>query len=138
MNIGVPRCWNINPTQVNAVLVGPQQGGQTTSNESLGAAGRKRPRTVYCGTPYKRPMSSSGLQLVEVMMMMMKYTKVTFDISEIYACRKLVFVTTTRSTALQQCFTDNHHVIAVGGRSSSEDTAARQRTLMSYEAAKGI
>ncbi|CAH2217597.1 jg13526 [Pararge aegeria aegeria] len=30
-----------------------------TSGESTGAAGGKRPRTVYCGTPYKRPMSSS-------------------------------------------------------------------------------
>ncbi|CAH2266613.1 jg19813 [Pararge aegeria aegeria] len=35
---------------------GPQRGGQTTSGESLGAAGGKRPRAVDCGTPYKRPM----------------------------------------------------------------------------------
>ncbi|CAH2210380.1 jg17405 [Pararge aegeria aegeria] len=56
------------PAQVNAVLVGPQRGGQTTSSESLGAAGNKRPRTVDFGTPYERPMSSSGLQLIEVMM----------------------------------------------------------------------
>ncbi|CAH2251675.1 jg2318 [Pararge aegeria aegeria] len=55
----------------NAVLVGPQQGGQTTSKESLGAAGNERPRTVDFGTLYKRPMSSSGLQSVEVMIMMM-------------------------------------------------------------------
>ncbi|CAH2236261.1 jg7025 [Pararge aegeria aegeria] len=41
-----------------------------TSSESLGAAGGKRPRTVYCGTPYKRPMSSSGRRLVDMMMMM--------------------------------------------------------------------
>ncbi|CAH2235767.1 jg7625 [Pararge aegeria aegeria] len=31
-----------------------------TSGDSLGAAGGMRPRTVDCGTPYKRPMSSSG------------------------------------------------------------------------------
>ncbi|CAH2237564.1 jg9817 [Pararge aegeria aegeria] len=30
---------------------------------------RHRPETVYCGTPYKRPMSSSGRRLVEVMIM---------------------------------------------------------------------
>ncbi|CAH2253350.1 jg973 [Pararge aegeria aegeria] len=42
-----------------------------TSGESLGAAGGKRPRTVYCGTPYKRPKSSSGRTLVEMMMMTM-------------------------------------------------------------------
>ncbi|CAH2238922.1 jg13730 [Pararge aegeria aegeria] len=29
--------------------------------------GGKRPRTVDCGTPYRRPMSSSGHQLVELM-----------------------------------------------------------------------
>ncbi|CAH2218628.1 jg13600 [Pararge aegeria aegeria] len=39
-------------------------------DKSLGAAGGKRPRTVDCGTPYKRPMSSSGRQLAEMMMMM--------------------------------------------------------------------
>ncbi|CAH2247272.1 jg15459 [Pararge aegeria aegeria] len=70
MDVGVPRCSNGDPAQVNAVLVGPQQGGQMTSNESMGAAGNKRPRTVDFGTLYKRPMSSSGLQSVEVMMMM--------------------------------------------------------------------
>ncbi|CAH2218242.1 jg9833 [Pararge aegeria aegeria] len=59
--------------QVNAALVGPQRGGQTTSNESLGAAGNKRPRTVDFRTPYKRPMSSSGLQSVEVKMMKPDY-----------------------------------------------------------------
>ncbi|CAH2243962.1 jg16802 [Pararge aegeria aegeria] len=31
----VPKCWNGNPAQVNAVLVGLQRGGQTTANESL-------------------------------------------------------------------------------------------------------
>ncbi|CAH2246290.1 jg3724 [Pararge aegeria aegeria] len=49
---------------------GPRTGGKMTSSESLGAAGGKRPRTVYCGTPYKRPMSSSGRRLVDMMMMM--------------------------------------------------------------------
>ncbi|CAH2217760.1 jg25465 [Pararge aegeria aegeria] len=48
----------------------PQRGGQMTSGESLGAAGGKRPRTVDGGTPLKRPMSSSGRQLVKMMMMM--------------------------------------------------------------------
>ncbi|CAH2209517.1 jg17515 [Pararge aegeria aegeria] len=43
--------------------------------ESLGATGNKRPRTVDFGTPYKRPMSSSGLQSVEVMMVMMVMNK---------------------------------------------------------------
>ncbi|CAH2239608.1 jg19130 [Pararge aegeria aegeria] len=33
------------------------------------AGSRWRPSTVYCGTPYKRPMSSSGRQLVEMMTM---------------------------------------------------------------------
>ncbi|CAH2207399.1 jg422 [Pararge aegeria aegeria] len=59
--------WNGDSAQVNAALVGPQRGGQTTLNESPGAAGNKRPRTVDFGTPYKRPMSSSELQSVEVM-----------------------------------------------------------------------
>ncbi|CAH2234287.1 jg15015 [Pararge aegeria aegeria] len=50
---------------------GPQRGGQMTSGDSLRGAGGKRPRTMDCGTPYKRPMSSSGRQLVEMMTMMM-------------------------------------------------------------------
>ncbi|CAH2230610.1 jg19039 [Pararge aegeria aegeria] len=75
MDVGVPRCWNGDPAQVNAVLVGPQQGGQTTSNESMGAAGSKRPRTVDFGTLYKRPMSSCGLQSVDVTMMMIVIPK---------------------------------------------------------------
>ncbi|CAH2269419.1 jg16445 [Pararge aegeria aegeria] len=52
----------------------PQRGGQMTSGESLGAAGGKRPRTVFYGTPYKRPMSSSGRRLVEMMMMKSLYS----------------------------------------------------------------
>ncbi|CAH2241930.1 jg17114 [Pararge aegeria aegeria] len=63
----VLRCWNGDPAPVNAVSVGPQRGGQMTSGESLGAARGKRPRTMYCGTPYKKPMSSSRRRLVEVM-----------------------------------------------------------------------
>ncbi|CAH2236631.1 jg16469 [Pararge aegeria aegeria] len=46
MDVGVPRCWNGDPAKMNAALVGLQRGGQETSNESLGAAGNKRPRTV--------------------------------------------------------------------------------------------
>ncbi|CAH2227491.1 jg9312 [Pararge aegeria aegeria] len=42
--------------------VDPQPGGQMTSSESRVAAGYKRPRIVEFGTPYKRPMSSSGRQ----------------------------------------------------------------------------
>ncbi|CAH2241108.1 jg13163 [Pararge aegeria aegeria] len=35
--VGVLRFWNGDPAQVNATLDGPQEGGQTTSNASLGA-----------------------------------------------------------------------------------------------------
>ncbi|CAH2269379.1 jg23284 [Pararge aegeria aegeria] len=54
--------------KVNAALVDPQRGGQTTSIEALGAAGSKRPRTMAFASHKK---ASSGLQSVEVMMMMM-------------------------------------------------------------------
>ncbi|CAH2267347.1 jg27531 [Pararge aegeria aegeria] len=70
MDVGVLRCWNCDPAPVNAALFGPQRDGKMTSGELLGAAGGKLPRTVDCGAPYQRPMSSSG-QLVEMMMMMM-------------------------------------------------------------------
>ncbi|CAH2235064.1 jg14547 [Pararge aegeria aegeria] len=40
------------------------------SGVSLGAAGGKRSKTVDCGTPYKRSMSSSRRPLVEMMMTM--------------------------------------------------------------------
>ncbi|CAH2236266.1 jg7030 [Pararge aegeria aegeria] len=59
-------CGIGDPAQVNAALFSPQRGGQTTYNESLGAAGNKRPKTgwmVDFGTSYKRPMSSSGLPI---------------------------------------------------------------------------
>ncbi|CAH2233760.1 jg3622 [Pararge aegeria aegeria] len=59
-----------NPAPVSAALVDPQPGGQTISNESRGAAGYKQPRIVEFGTPYKKPMSSSGRQSVDLMMMM--------------------------------------------------------------------
>ncbi|CAH2267585.1 jg11874 [Pararge aegeria aegeria] len=62
--VGVPRCWSGNPAPVNAALVDSQPGGQTTSNESRGAAGYERPRIVKFGTAYKRPMSSNGRQSV--------------------------------------------------------------------------
>ncbi|CAH2218403.1 jg27749 [Pararge aegeria aegeria] len=67
---GGPRAGR-SPPRWRAAKVGPQRGGQMTSGESLGAAGGKRPRTVYCGTPYKRTMSCSGRRLVDMMMMMM-------------------------------------------------------------------
>ncbi|CAH2270068.1 jg16528 [Pararge aegeria aegeria] len=50
----------------------PQRGGQTTLSASQVAAGSKRLRTVELGTPYKRPMSSSGSLSVDVMMMTLK------------------------------------------------------------------
>ncbi|CAH2236332.1 jg10714 [Pararge aegeria aegeria] len=73
--LGFQGARNGDPAPINAALVGPQRGGQTTSKEPLGAAGNKRPRTVDFGTPYKRPMSSSGLQPVKVMMMMMNFIR---------------------------------------------------------------
>ncbi|CAH2225858.1 jg8595 [Pararge aegeria aegeria] len=39
---------------VDTDLVDPQQSGQTTSRESLGAAGNKRSGTVDFRTPYKK------------------------------------------------------------------------------------
>ncbi|CAH2242752.1 jg11909 [Pararge aegeria aegeria] len=69
MDVGVPRCWNGNPAPVNAALVDPQPGAQTTSNESRVAAGYKRRRIVEFGTPHNRPMPSSERQSVEMMMM---------------------------------------------------------------------
>ncbi|CAH2244441.1 jg11620 [Pararge aegeria aegeria] len=56
---------NFDLAQVNAALVGPKRGGQTSRWEQ----GNKRPRTMDLGTPYKRPMPSCGLQSVEVMLM---------------------------------------------------------------------
>ncbi|CAH2227223.1 jg21986 [Pararge aegeria aegeria] len=70
MDVGVPRCWNSSPVLVSAALVDPQRGGQTTLSASQVAAGSKRLRIVELGTPYKRPMSSSGRLSVDVRMMM--------------------------------------------------------------------
>ncbi|CAH2256268.1 jg22623 [Pararge aegeria aegeria] len=58
-------------TGKRAVLVDPQRGGQTTLSTSQVAAGSKRLRTVEFGTPYKRPMSTSGSLSDDVIMMMM-------------------------------------------------------------------
>ncbi|CAH2228335.1 jg1409 [Pararge aegeria aegeria] len=69
MDAGVSRCYSGNPAPVSAALVNPQPGGQTTSNESRGAAGYNQPRIVQFGTPYKRPMSSSGRKSVDSMVM---------------------------------------------------------------------
>ncbi|CAH2236729.1 jg16969 [Pararge aegeria aegeria] len=62
------KCWSGSPAPVNAELVDSQPGGETTLNELRGA---KPTRIAEFGTPHKRPMSSSGRQSVEVMMMMM-------------------------------------------------------------------
>ncbi|CAH2244589.1 jg11704 [Pararge aegeria aegeria] len=70
MDVGVPRCWNGSPELVSAALFGPQLVGHTTLSASQVDAGSKRLRTVELGTPYKRPMSSSGRLSVDVMMMM--------------------------------------------------------------------
>ncbi|CAH2239739.1 jg12159 [Pararge aegeria aegeria] len=64
---GMPKCWNGSPVLVSAALVDPQRGGQTTLSASQVAAGSKRLRIVELGTPYKRPMSSSGRLSVDVM-----------------------------------------------------------------------
>ncbi|CAH2233236.1 jg20124 [Pararge aegeria aegeria] len=68
-------CWNGSPVLVSAALVDPQRGGQTTLSASQVAVGSKRLRIVELGTPYKRPMSSSGRLSVDVMMMMMNVKK---------------------------------------------------------------
>ncbi|CAH2240790.1 jg2490 [Pararge aegeria aegeria] len=65
-----PRCWNGSPALANAALVDPRRGGRTTLGASQVAAGFKRHKTVEFGTPYKRPMSSSGRLSVDMMMMM--------------------------------------------------------------------
>ncbi|CAH2243314.1 jg2814 [Pararge aegeria aegeria] len=62
-----PKVLELLPWTGKRSVGGPQRGGRT--NESLGAAGNKRPGTVDFEAPYKRPMSSSGHQSLEVMMM---------------------------------------------------------------------
>ncbi|CAH2233983.1 jg7863 [Pararge aegeria aegeria] len=68
MDVGVPTCWNGSPELVSAALVHPQRGGQTTLRASQVAAGSKRHRTLEFGTPFKRPLSSSGRLSVDMMM----------------------------------------------------------------------
>ncbi|CAH2238421.1 jg21125 [Pararge aegeria aegeria] len=53
---------------VNAALVDPRRGGGTTLGASQVAAGFKLHKTVEYGTPYKRPMSSSGRLSVDMIM----------------------------------------------------------------------
>ncbi|CAH2217984.1 jg19877 [Pararge aegeria aegeria] len=67
MDVEVPRCWNGSPVLVSTALVDNQRGGQTTLSASQVAVGSKRLRIVELGTPYKRPMSSSGRLSVDVM-----------------------------------------------------------------------
>ncbi|CAH2242245.1 jg25179 [Pararge aegeria aegeria] len=67
MDVGVPRCWNGRPALVSAALVDPRRGGRTTLGASQVAVGFK---PLEFGTPYKRPMSSSGRLSVDMMMMM--------------------------------------------------------------------
>ncbi|CAH2216333.1 jg18744 [Pararge aegeria aegeria] len=57
--------WRPPPPPINAA-VGPQRGRQMTSGESLRGAG-----PCIVELPIKRPMSSSGCRLVDMMMMMM-------------------------------------------------------------------
>ncbi|CAH2240397.1 jg3805 [Pararge aegeria aegeria] len=82
MDVGVPRCWNGSPELVSAALVDPQRGGQTTLSASQ-VAGSKRHRTVEFGTPYKRPLSSSGRLSVDMMMMI---NLSTFETSRLSVC----------------------------------------------------
>ncbi|CAH2248504.1 jg18535 [Pararge aegeria aegeria] len=65
MDVGVPRV-------VNAALVDPRRGGRTTLGASQVAAGFKLHKTLEFGTPYERPMSSSGRLSVDMMMMTYK------------------------------------------------------------------
>ncbi|CAH2229070.1 jg19852 [Pararge aegeria aegeria] len=71
MDVGVAKCLSGNPAPVNAALVDPHPDGQTTTSESRGAAGYKRPSIVELETPYYRSMPSCGRQSVDLMMMMM-------------------------------------------------------------------
>ncbi|CAH2234486.1 jg1628 [Pararge aegeria aegeria] len=51
-----------------------QRGGKTILSASQVAAGSKRHKTVGFGTPYRRPMFSSGRLSVDMMMMMERKT----------------------------------------------------------------
>ncbi|CAH2232348.1 jg4265 [Pararge aegeria aegeria] len=72
-------CWNGSPVLVNAALVDPRRGGRTTLGASQVAAGLKRHKTVEFGTPYKRPMSSSGPVSVDLMVESHKHAYLTFQ-----------------------------------------------------------
>ncbi|CAH2258214.1 jg19918 [Pararge aegeria aegeria] len=87
MDVGVPGCWNGSSELVSAALVDPQRGGQTTLSASQVAAGSKRHRTVEFGTPYKRPMSNSGLLSVDMMI-----AKAKMFYSHDYAINFAIFV----------------------------------------------
>ncbi|CAH2229729.1 jg4498 [Pararge aegeria aegeria] len=62
------RCWNGSHALVNAALIDSRRGGRTTLGASQVAAGSKRHKTVEFGTPYKRPMSSSGRLSVDMIL----------------------------------------------------------------------
>ncbi|CAH2232478.1 jg19411 [Pararge aegeria aegeria] len=64
MDVRVPRCWGDNSAPVNAALVDPP--------ELREVAGYKWPRIVEFGTPYKIPMSSSGRQPVDLVIVISK------------------------------------------------------------------
>ncbi|CAH2267253.1 jg14721 [Pararge aegeria aegeria] len=64
-------CWNGSPAPVSAALVDAQIDEQSTLSASQVAAGSKRQKTLEFGTPYKRPMSSSGRISVDMIMVMM-------------------------------------------------------------------
>ncbi|CAH2235520.1 jg19497 [Pararge aegeria aegeria] len=59
--------WQHFTELINAAVVDPRRGGRTTLGASQVAAGFKRHKTVEFGTPYKRPMSSSGRLSVDMM-----------------------------------------------------------------------
>ncbi|CAH2243728.1 jg8787 [Pararge aegeria aegeria] len=73
-----------------------------TSGESLGAVGGKRPRNVDSGTPYDIPMSSSGRQLVELMMMMFCVPGIELGLPDFGLVGGLGF--TTNSILTYTCF----------------------------------
>ncbi|CAH2242744.1 jg11902 [Pararge aegeria aegeria] len=56
-------------TGERSVVDPPQRGGQMTSSESQGAPRPMRHKTVIFGTPYRRPLSSSGRRLVDIILM---------------------------------------------------------------------
>ncbi|CAH2233185.1 jg13117 [Pararge aegeria aegeria] len=63
----VSRRWNGSSALLSTALVDPQRGRQTTLSASQVAAGSKRHKRVEFGTPYIKPMSTSGRLLVDMM-----------------------------------------------------------------------